>query len=136
MTADEARVRPRLGEDSLGRPHIGDDRVGARALERRSDGLGERAYRRRNEDHLGALDRAAHLLRARLDRSQLERSGGGVLVGVVPRDLRARAPARRQPDRTADQPKAEDRHPQGVRPRRTAGRALAARRGRSAIRRR
>ena len=96
---------------------------GPRCRQRLRDGCGERAHGRGDEHHVGPVDRPGRVGGLPVDRPERERAGAHALVGVIPADLCVGARTGRQPDRSPDQAKSQDRDPQRVSTRGAAARA-------------
>ena len=112
MAAHEARVGRARHEVLLRRAHVGDERVRPRGVKRRAHQLGQHADRRAGEAELGPLDGLGDRGRGALmaPRSTAVRSRSGSRPNPTT-SASSTCSSRRQADRAADQPHAEDGYP-------------------------
>ena len=109
MSADEARIVAIADDRPLGRADVADRAVGRRRGEHRVQRRAERARPGRATNTSSASATASATLAA--TASTAPRSSAAAPTpasGSKPDDARAQARARRQPDRAADQPDADD----------------------------
>ena len=109
MSPHEARIVHDAQQIALGRADVRDHGVRTGGLKRIRHLAGQSAHRRAGEADAGAVERVVQALRHAVDRAELARTLEPGRVATEADDLGARdLLTRREADRAADQPDAED----------------------------
>ena len=112
VAADEARVIASADDGALGRADVGDRAVRRRAGQRLVDRAAERRRRARRRTRARRRQRPRRAADAECSIAPRASAASPTrAIGVEADDLRVQARARRQPDRAADQPDADDGDP-------------------------